>query len=88
MIEVRTGHNLELLQAMPSESVQCCLTSPPYWGLRDYGDPGKEWPEVSFSPMPGLPEMTIPASCEPLGLGVWYVRFVLSICPCNINCLP
>jgi site-specific DNA-methyltransferase (cytosine-N4-specific) len=68
VIEVRTGHNLDLLQAMPSKSIQCCLTSPPYWGLRDYGDPGKEWPEVSFSPMPGLPEMTIPASCEPLGL--------------------
>jgi DNA modification methylase len=68
VIEVRTGHNLELLQAMPSKSVQCCITSPPYWGLRDYGDPGKEWPEVSFSPMPGLPEMTVPASCEPLGL--------------------
>ena len=21
---------------MPAESVQCCVTSPPYWGLRDY----------------------------------------------------
>ena len=20
-----------------NESVQCCVTSPPYWGLRDYG---------------------------------------------------
>ena len=68
MIEIRTGHALDLLQAMPAGSVQCCLTSPPYWGLRDYGDPGKEWPEVTFSPMPGLPSMTIPASCEPLGL--------------------
>lgn len=26
---------------MPDESVQCCITSPPYWGLRAYGgDPG------------------------------------------------
>jgi len=22
-------------------SVQCCVTSPPYWGLRDYGTPGQ-----------------------------------------------
>src|SRR5437870_718712 len=22
---------------MPEASVQCCITSPPYWGLRDYG---------------------------------------------------
>jgi DNA modification methylase len=26
---------------MPSESVQCCVTSPPYWGLRDYGVDGQ-----------------------------------------------
>ncbi len=25
------------LRDMPSESVNCCVTSPPYWGLRDYG---------------------------------------------------
>ena len=26
-----------LLPEMPERSVQCCVTSPPYWGLRDYG---------------------------------------------------
>ena len=26
---------------LPNESVQCCVTSPPYWGLRDYGTPGQ-----------------------------------------------
>jgi len=26
---------------MQSESVHCCVTSPPYWGLRDYGVPGQ-----------------------------------------------
>jgi len=26
-----------LLANMPEDSVQCCVTSPPYWGLRDYG---------------------------------------------------
>ena len=30
------GDCLELLKAMPEESVHCCVTSPPYWGLRDY----------------------------------------------------
>ena len=25
------------LQSLESESVNCCVTSPPYWGLRDYG---------------------------------------------------
>ena len=26
----------ERLRELPAESVQCCVTSPPYWGLRDY----------------------------------------------------
>jgi DNA modification methylase len=28
---------LQLLELMPSESVHCIVTSPPYFGLRDYG---------------------------------------------------
>ena len=36
-IEIFCGDSLELLREMPAESVQCCITSPPYWGLRDYG---------------------------------------------------
>ena len=31
------GDALEVLQGMPAESVHCCVTSPPYFGLRDYG---------------------------------------------------
>ncbi len=34
---VRQGDALALLKEMPNGSVQCCVTSPPYWGLRDYG---------------------------------------------------
>ena len=26
---------------LPDQSVQCCVTSPPYWGLRDYGVTGQ-----------------------------------------------
>ena len=29
------------LQKLVDESVQCVITSPPYWGLRDYGIPGQ-----------------------------------------------
>jgi DNA modification methylase len=39
--EIRTGDALEQLRAMPAESVNCCVTSPPYWGLRDYGVGGQ-----------------------------------------------
>jgi len=30
------GHVLDVLKGMPGESVHMCVTSPPYWGLRDY----------------------------------------------------
>jgi len=32
---------LETLREIPDESVHCCVTSPPYWGLRDYGVKGQ-----------------------------------------------
>lgn len=31
------GDCLHILKTLPDESVQCCVTSPPYYGLRDYG---------------------------------------------------
>ncbi len=37
--------NLKALRAMPADSVHCCVTSPPYYGLRDYeieGQIGRE----------------------------------------------
>jgi DNA modification methylase len=37
MLEVLQGDCREVLKTLPSESVHCCVTSPPYWGLRDYG---------------------------------------------------
>ena len=36
-----TGDVLEILRSLPSESVHCCVTSPPYFGLRDYGVSGQ-----------------------------------------------
>lgn len=35
-VKILTGDNRAVLCELPSESVQCCVTSPPYWGLRDY----------------------------------------------------
>ena len=39
--EIREGDVLDRLREMPDESVHCVVTSPPYWGLRDYGT--AEW---------------------------------------------
>lgn len=35
--KIMTGDSLTLLKSLKTESVQTCITSPPYWGLRDYG---------------------------------------------------
>ena len=34
--EIRQGNSLDLLREMPADSVDCCVTSPPYFGLRQY----------------------------------------------------
>lgn len=38
---ILTGDVREMLRELPDQSVQCCVTSPPYWGLRDYGVKGQ-----------------------------------------------
>ena len=35
------GDCRESLRTLPAKSVHCCVTSPPYWGLRDYGVDGQ-----------------------------------------------
>jgi site-specific DNA-methyltransferase (cytosine-N4-specific) len=40
-LQVLTGDSLEILPTIEAESVQCCVTSPPYWGLRDYDHPAQ-----------------------------------------------
>jgi len=40
------GDALTTLKALPSDVFRCCVTSPPYWGLRDYGVPYQIGAEV------------------------------------------
>ena len=35
--QIICGDALETPKTFPDQSVHCCVTSPPYWGLRDYG---------------------------------------------------
>lgn len=46
---------------LPDRSVHLIATSPPYYGLRSYdGEQDIEWDSVEYSPMPGLPPISIP----------------------------
>lgn len=37
------GHVLDALRSLAADSVHCCVTSPPYWGLRAYGCEAQVW---------------------------------------------
>lgn len=41
--KIYTGHALNVLKSMPDSSVNMCITSPPYWGLRDYKTNPAQW---------------------------------------------
>lgn len=65
---ILVGDALKTLSLLPPQSIHCIVTSPPYWGLRDYGVPPSDWPEITYQPMPGLPSVTIPPMVCCLGL--------------------
>lgn len=56
------------MKTLRSASVHCIVTSPPYWGLRNYGTPELHFPAVTFTPVAGLPDVTIPEWTGHLGL--------------------
>jgi len=40
-VRILQGDCRDMLPTLPAESVHCCVTSPPYFGLRDYGHDGQ-----------------------------------------------
>lgn len=40
-VQIVSGDVRDKLGSMPDETVHCCVTSPPYWGMRDYGYRGQ-----------------------------------------------
>ena len=39
--KIYCGDSLQVLQTLPENAVDCCVTSPPYYALRDYGADGQ-----------------------------------------------
>lgn len=46
-LQILIGDSLKILPSLVAESVQSCVTSPPYWGLRDYDHPAQVGAESS-----------------------------------------
>jgi DNA modification methylase len=47
-VRILQGDCRDVLATLPAESVHCVVTSPPYWGLRDYGVAGQLGLEPTF----------------------------------------
>jgi DNA modification methylase len=47
-VAIHTGDCLEVMRGMADQSANCCVTSPPYFGLRDYGVDG----QIGLEPTP------------------------------------
>lgn len=62
---ILVGDVREKLAELPAGSVQTCVTSPPYWGLRDYGHEG----QIGLEP---TPDAYVAAMVE-VFRGVWRV---------------
>ena len=45
--QIRIGDALDLLRLIPDATIRATVTSPPYWGLRDYGHEGQIGQEKS-----------------------------------------
>lgn len=41
--QLYTGNALDVLKTLPENSIHCCITSPPYWGIRDYSIEPSLW---------------------------------------------
>lgn len=46
--QILVGDCIDSMRGMPNQSVHCCVTSPPYFGLRDYGHEG----QIGLEPTP------------------------------------
>ena len=47
-LQLVQGDSRNVLSFVEDNTFQCCITSPPYWGLRDYGVDGQIGAEVSL----------------------------------------
>ncbi len=73
LVSLHLGDSRDVLASMPAESVDCVVTSPPYWGTRDYGTGtwvgGHPDCEHSLGRGANTPQSRQPALTYPAGAG-------------------
>lgn len=79
---ILVGDVRQRLRELPDESVDCVITSPPYWALRDYGHPGQigaeatveDWADQIAAVCAELARVLVPTGSLFLNLGDSYSR--------------
>lgn len=66
-VTILTADVMTGLASLPDHSIHTIITSPPYFGLRDYAIAPTIWEPVQYAPLPSLPSQPIPAYAD-LGL--------------------
>ncbi len=68
MLTMLIGNALDRLDDIEPGSVRACITSPPYWKLRDYGPATVfDWPRIEYAPLIGCPAFAFAPSRGQLG---------------------
>lgn len=71
MLTLNRCHYIDVLSGLKrleTKSINCVITSPPYYCLRDYKTDPLLWPAVNYIPMAGLPSVSVPEWVGCLGL--------------------
>ena len=76
-IDIHTGDCRDVLSRLPEKHFHCCVTSPPYFGLRDYGVEG----QIGLEPTPA----EFVAAMLDVFLGVWRVLRDDGVCWLNLG---
>lgn len=75
-IRILQGDCVDLLRTLADASVHCCVTSPPYFGLRDYDIQPTRWPAVEFKLHEFMPSVQVEAMECCLGLEASPLAFI------------
>lgn len=71
------------MRRLADESIDCCVTSPPYLGLRDYGIKPTVWLALDYAPIAGMPKTHVEPWKGCLGLEPtieMYIGHLVAVC--------
>tara|TARA_R100000700_G_C3176085_1_gene150999 strand:- start:134 stop:1171 length:1038 start_codon:yes stop_codon:yes gene_type:complete len=80
-VDLYLGNNIDVIKTLPDESVNCVVTSPPYFGLRDYGTATWSEGDPNCNHKPEyVPSATAKIGFDKKDVGKYFFRDVCESC--------